>query len=220
MSASPLPDQLRARILSAVQREPSPPRAVVVRSNALMLATAVALQLGVFLAFGGIRAAPRPPELIVQTSAGAALIAGGALWFAARRGGSMLGRPRAWLGAFAFAAPALLLGWKIACSAEVPGMMQQWVERPGFRCLRLSLLSSAGLLLALLLARRGTDPVHPRLSGAALGVATGACAWLVVDLWCPVAYVPHLLIGHVLPVAVLALFGAWIGGRLLALRSA
>jgi hypothetical protein len=37
----------------------------------------------------------------------------------------------------------------------------------------------------------------------------------LVDLWCPVGYVPHLLLGHVLPIAILSLAGALIGGRVL-----
>jgi hypothetical protein len=43
------------------------------------------------------------------------------------------------------------------------------------------------------------------------------CAWLLVDLWCPVAYFPHLVLGHVLPIIVLALLGAWIGDRWIAM---
>jgi hypothetical protein len=46
----------------------------------------------------------------------------------------------------------------------------------------------------------------------------GACATLLVDLWCPVAYVPHLLLGHTLPVALLSLIGAWLGHRFLTIR--
>ena len=42
-------------------------------------------------------------------------------------------------------------------------------------------------------------------------VAAGA----LVDLWCPVAYLPHVLLGHILPLAIAAAFGAWAGRRLL-----
>jgi hypothetical protein len=40
---------------------------------------------------------------------------------------------------------------------------------------------------------------------------------VLVDLWCPVSYLPHLLLGHLLPIAVLAAVGALVGGRLLRL---
>jgi hypothetical protein len=39
-----------------------------------------------------------------------------------------------------------------------------------------------------------------------------------VDLWCPVAYVPHLLLGHVLPLFVIAGAGALLGQAVLSLR--
>ena len=48
-----------------------------------------------------------------------------------------------------------------------------------------------------------------RQAGAGLGSA------LLVDLWCPVSYVPHLLLGHVLPIVILSVAGGLIGGRVL-----
>jgi hypothetical protein len=49
--------------------------------------------------------------------------------------------------------------------------------------------------------------------GAAIGAAMGACAAVLVDLFCPVAYLPHLLLGHVLPTLLLVALGASVGGR-------
>jgi len=36
-----------------------------------------------------------------------------------------------------------------------------------------------------------------------------------VDLWCPVAYAPHLLLGHIAPMLILAGVGAVVGRRVL-----
>jgi hypothetical protein len=72
--------------------------------------------------------------------------------------------------------------------------------------------------LAFLAARRSV-PVHAALNRAAIGVASGACAWVGLDLWCPVVFVPHLLLGHVLPLCILAGTGALLGQALLSLRS-
>jgi hypothetical protein len=49
---------------------------------------------------------------------------------------------------------------------------------------------------------------RPALTGAALGVAAGACSWLLVDLWCPVAHPEHIALGHLLPLVLLAGAGA------------
>jgi hypothetical protein len=95
--------------------------------------------------------------------------------------------------------------------------MVAWPERPGERCLALSLLVAAGPLLSFLAIRRGT-PVQPALNGAVIGFAAGAFAWVAADLWCPVGYVPHVLLGHVLPLAVLAGAGALLGRALLSPR--
>jgi len=42
---------------------------------------------------------------------------------------------------------------------------------------------------------------------------------VMVDLWCPVAAPRHVAVGHVLPMGVLALFGAALGARVIAMRS-
>ena len=94
-------------------------------------------------------------------------------------------------------------------------MMARWPGRPGFRCLGLSLGMAAPLLAAFLVMRRRSDPVHPGIAGAVLGVTAGVAAGTLVDLWCPVAHVPHVLLGHILPLVLLACLGAWIGRRLL-----
>jgi hypothetical protein len=64
--------------------------------------------------------------------------------------------------------------------------------------------------------RRRTDPVHPGIAGAVLGVTAGLAAGSLVDLWCPVGHIPHVLLGHILPLVLVALAGAWAGRRLLA----
>ncbi len=67
----------------------------------------------------------------------------------------------------------------------------------------------------LLYSRRGTDPSHPNSAGMALGVSIGLAVAVLIDLWCPVAYLPHLLVGHLLPIVILALLGFAIGRKLL-----
>ena len=130
----------------------------------------------------------------------------------------MLGRSRSWLLSGIALIPFGLFAWKVSCSLAFDDPMAQWPARPGLKCLSVSLLVAAGPLLAFLAARRSA-PVHPALNGAAIGVASGACAWVALDLWCPVASVPHLLLGHVLPLCILAGTGALLGQALLSLRS-
>jgi hypothetical protein len=131
----------------------------------------------------------------------------------------MLGRASVWLWGLAVVTPLALLGWKVIASAQFDNMMVRWPGRVGLRCLWLSCLMAVWPLVALVLTRRRTDPLHPGLTGAAIGSAVGASTWVLVDLNCPIAYVPHLLLGHVLPLVLSTSVGAVLGRRLLALSS-
>ena len=224
---------LRTRVLAAAAAETSPTRAAVNRRNLLISMVAVASGIGAFMIFAGLvsegelvrlggELAPqqhleRSVSLLVATAGGALGIAATALWLALGRGRSMLGRPRRWLLYGSVLIPISLLAWKVGWSMAFGDAMVVWPERPGLKCLALSLLVAVGPLLAFLAMRRSA-PVQPALNGAAMGLAAGACAWVAVDLWCPVAHVPHVMLGHVLPLCVLAGAGALLGQALLSLR--
>ncbi len=211
------PADLRARVLAEVAREPAPSRREVRVRNAVLFASGFVVPGAVFLLSGGVHTTGRPQALLLATAIGASAIALVALVVAAGRGRSMLGRSGAVLIGLALATPLAMLAWKVAVSWQFPGMMAGWPDRAGFRCLRLSCVLAAWPVIALVMMRRGSDPLHPRLTGAAIGAAAGACSWVFVDLWCPVAYVPHLLIGHVLPIVLTTAAGAWLG-KFVALR--
>jgi hypothetical protein len=91
---------------------------------------------------------------------------------------------------------------------------------PGFRCLGVTVLFGAILLAAFALARRRSDPLFPRASGAALGAAAGAWGAMMVDLWCPVLEPSHLVLGHALPIVLLTAAGALVVGPYVAMRGA
>jgi hypothetical protein len=216
----------RARLLARIRETPSPTRAQHRTRSLAAAAVAAAITIALFLALGGVRAGgaqaagvelTRPRELMLVTWLGAAAIAAVALWSLASRGRSMLGRRRFWLAGFSALAVGSLLMWKWTASSQFVDMTQPWPTRAGLRCLGLCLLLGLWPLAALAFARRRSDPLHPRATGAALGVAAGATTWLLVDLWCPVAYLPHLLLGHVLPIVFLALAGAAVASRWIAM---
>jgi len=183
----------------------------------LLAALAVMAAVLVFFAAGGVRLTGRPLPLVLATSTGTAVIAGVAIWAGLGRGRSMLGRQRALLMAVGLLGPLALLAWRSGISTLWEGMIQAWPGRPGFRCLSLSLAVGIVPLFIALFARRRSDPVNPAGGGAAVGVAAGLGAAFLVDLWCPVAHAPHVLLGHVLPVALLAVTGAALGARWLSI---
>src|SRR5262249_22448536 len=162
----------------------------------LTLGICAALALVIFVQFGGIRIYDRPGVLVVCTCFGWIVAAGVAAALGVARGRSMLGRSTASLVMLIVGIPLALLAWKVAVTVPFgPQRMVPWPGRPGFRCLGLSLAMAAPLLVALVVMRRRSDPVHPAVAGAVLGVTAGVAAGTLVDLWCPIAYLPHVLLG-------------------------
>ena len=156
----------------------------------------------------------RPPSLIALTSVGTAIFVGVGMWLLFTRGPSGLRRPRTVLASAAVLSAVGFVAWRYGISA-LYGRAGIWPDRVGLRCLVLGVGTGGLMLFAALMSWRRSDPVTPRATGAAFGAGAGLGSALLVDLWCPVGYVPHLLLGHVLPIAILALAGALVGGRVL-----
>lgn len=208
---------LSRRVLGAIRAEPSPTRQTVRRRAWLLIGLGITVALTTFVQVGGIREYDRPTVLVVLTCLGWSVIASAAAWIGVARGSSMLGRSTASLVALIVATPLALLAWKVGVTVPFgPHMLAPWPTRPGFLCLWLSLAMAVPLLAAFVAVRRQSDPVHPGLAGAALGVTAGVAAGTLVDLWCPVGFVPHVLLGHILPLFAVAALGAWAGRRFLA----
>lgn len=211
------PRELRARVLELVAQRPASSRRTVRRHTFAWAAVGVAVPVVLFALLGGMHAGPRPGALLVATVVGTGGLSLVSLSVAFGRSGRTLGPARSWLLAGAFVPPLLLVLWKVGVSAAFSGMLEAWPARPGLRCFGVSLLFGIVPLITFLLARRGSDPVHPRSLGAALGAAGGLWAATLVDLWCPVAFPVHVVLGHVLPALLLAAVGAVLGARVLAL---
>lgn len=209
--------RLRAQVIESARQQPAPTRAERSMRHRIVIAVVLVVPLLMFFAWGGVRAAPRPDKLVLETALGSSILAIGAATVVLGRGRSMLGRPRSWLLSVVLFTPILLFAWRLLVSSRYPDTTLEWAERPGLRCLLLSVVLSLSPLLGFLWIRRGSDPVHPGLTAAALGATAGASAWVLVDLWCPVGHVAHLLLGHVAPLVLITLIGALAGSRILML---
>ncbi len=213
-------DELRARILALATKEPAPTRAEVRRNVAWMIAIGFGGLSAVFFALGGVRAGRRPDGLVLATAIGWGLVAVLATVFAVGRGRSMLSRPRVWLVLLAVLTPvALFASALLVRDAAWPEAASFGTTRTGdIRCFLSTAAFAAGPLLAFLLVRRQSDPVHPRASAAALGAAAGAWAGLMIHLHCDVQETVHLGAAHVLPVVLAAALGALVGNKILGVR--
>src|SRR4051812_2057764 len=207
------PADRKSRILATIAETPAPTRRELLRRQTWLVLAGVAGALSLFWMAGGLRVTGRPPSLIAWTSVGTACFGGVGMSFLFTRGNS--GLRRGWLAlALATLVPAIafvLWRYELASLYQLAG---PWPTRTGYRCFGMSVATGGTLLFAMLMAWRHVDPMTPRATGAAFGAGAGLGSALLVDLWCPISYIPHLLIGHVLPIALLAAAGGLVGRRI------
>jgi hypothetical protein len=210
MSAGP--DELRARILAAVSAAPAPTRDQHrVRAAAIYAAAAVAMAALFLLAGGVSHSEGRPAWVTGGIVAGEAVIALVVTWMALGRGRSMAGRAL-WIRVMtATAAPVAVFANLVAWS----GSYVEPYARAGLRCMMFTTALASVMLLAITLVRRRTDATHPSAFGSAVGAVSAVWAGLGVDAWCPLTNPGHALVGHALPVVIVALAGMLVGRRFL-----
>lgn len=212
--------ELRARVLAEVARTPSPTRAVYKRRVLLLAAVGAIATALLFVGMGGISAGARPAQMVAFT-AGLALVAAAVLTrVSSSARGSMLGRPRAVLLTAVVATAPVLAVLALGATMVWPEPASEHVSgTTNLACGAISLLQGALPLVALLVPRRGTDPVHPAVTGAALGMTAGAWTVVMAYLRCPHAAAMHCIVAHVAPTLVLTAVGAGLGWLLLRVRA-
>ena len=212
---------LRGRILAEVRRQPVPARPEMRRRLLTGLLITLVFEAGLLVLIGGMHGGDRPPWLIAGNACGALLVALVCSWLAFGRGRSMVGRPRSVLVAVAALVMPTLFA-SIALLGRGASVVERGLPPPGnhAQCFGLTAMFSLVPLALLILARRGSDPVHPASTGAALGAAAGAWAAVAMAFVCPYAELTHELIGHVAPVALIVFIGAWAGRSVVGLAGA
>jgi hypothetical protein len=209
----------KERLLAAMRTMPSATRPAA-RANAwLILPAAVIIAAALYFAFNGIQhGAERPLWFYLTCALSWTAVAAVSMWGALGRASNASWRPRSALLIVAAGTPGFLFALMFSFAVLDPAVTTIHPERLGLKCLGLTLAAAAFPLLSLIFMRRQSDPVHPGITGAALGSACGAAAGIMVELWCPVAAPAHVLIGHILPIVLLAVIGSALGSRVLRVR--
>lgn len=212
-------DDLRARILAEVRRTPSPTREQHRVRIWIVAGVGSLAAAAVFFASSRITIGARPIELVAFV-AGFGLVAAAILTrLSTGHPGSMLGRPRHVLLAACVVTAPLLALVPLVAAAIWPGPASEMVgTKTHVACAGLTLLQAALPLATLLLPRRATDPLHPAITGAALGMTAGGWAAALAYLRCPHAAALHCVLAHVAPTLVLAALGAALGWIVLRIR--
>jgi len=212
--------ELRARVLAEVARTPSPTRADYKRRIMLVAAIGALATVSLFLGTGGMSPGTRPVEMIAFT-VGFALVAAAVLTrLSSGQSGSMLGRSRPLLLTAVVVTAPVLAVVALCASTFWPHAAEDHVESGAhLACGAMSVLQGALPLLALLLPKRGTDPVHPAVTGAALGMTAGAWTVVMAYMRCPHGNAMHCIVAHVVPTLILTALGAGLGWLLLRVRT-
>ena len=221
MSPTPPPAELRARILAAAAAEPATPLAEGARRRTLALLLGFALPVALSVCLGGPHSGARPWSYVVLLALAWLAVGIAATWGGVARGQSMLGRPAAMRLAVATLTPAALLATSMVAALAWPQTMaDDATMTTHVVCVVFTVLCALGPLAAFAFVRRRSDPVAPRLTGAAIGAASGAWAALAIELHCSHASPSHIVLGHVLPVVMLTLLGVLVGDGVVAIRAA
>jgi hypothetical protein len=211
--------ELKERVLASIRRVPSPVRSQARREALRVLAVSLGVALVLFFAADGVHhALGRHAWFVAVSSLTWAAVACVALSTSWRAGIAMGPSAVTSLATVIVGAPSTLLLLSLAFAGLDPDLLQVHPERPWLHCFAMSIAGAACPLVGLSRERRSSEPTHPITSGAALAVACGACAGVMVDLWCPVAAPRHVLLGHIFPMGLLALVGALVGARVIAMR--
>jgi len=211
---------LRARVLDAIARKPAYARPSGARRRAASLALAFA-----FVSAGAAILASRPgsgppPAYVFTLFASWAALACASTWAGVGRGRSMLGRPAVWRVWVVVVTPAALLAtWLLVAFAWPQTLRGASGPENHVVCIGMTLLFAAAPLVAFAALASGSEPVTPRLAGAALGAACGAWGAAAHVLVCRVTDAEHMLVGHILPVILLVAIGTFVGDRVLAVRA-
>jgi hypothetical protein len=168
----------------------------------------------------GPEARGRPVAYVVELEVFWGALAVLATWAGVTQGRSMLGRPASLRLAVAALTPvALLLAWLPVALSWPATLHDASSLRSHVVCIVMTFAFAAGPLVAFARLRRASDPVNPRLAGAALGAAAGAWGAVAHGIICGYTSPVHIVLGHVLPVALLAAAGVAVGDRVVALRA-
>jgi hypothetical protein len=213
-------EQLYARIRSAIESTPASTTRTRTRIVAAFATVPAVTVLVVLLASEWVYGLPAAGLGIDVASPGAvatvlALLAGLALvatLCALSQGRDGFGTAAMWLVSIAalvapvYAALTVLQPLHSGAADDV-ALIGVPISPWGLRCIFIAMVVGASTMAAFAVALRRAVAVASGPRGAALGAAAGAWSGLAVFAFCPSGELQHLLVGHVLPIALFTLLG-------------
>jgi hypothetical protein len=218
-SISATPNEAAARlyqdVLAGVAATPAPSIrtahriwiAIAVACVATFLIVSAASQLVYGEWVAGLSVAVDSHSRVLAVGVATLLLASLATLAAVWRNRRGFGLPRAALALLAVLVTPVYAIVSVLFSQHVPSgdvVVSPWAAR----CLAIAALVGTIVLVAFGWALRRAAPEAAASRAAAIGACAGAWVGVAVFFFCPSADQQHLLLGHVLPVAVLTMLGA------------
>lgn len=212
-------EEVGVRLRTAIANRPSATRAQWSRRLRLVMGASL-VPLAVVLAIRGLPTAGRPAGYVALVAAGWCAIVISASRWVLRGGPSPLGRPRPLLALLAVGLPAALLAMSVLASALFPETLVEpaYGARTHLACAMTATVLSVAPVGCLLWVFRGSDPVKPWVTGAALGTVAASWAGTLVAVQCPHPEPLHVALAHAAPMLAIMLASGLVAARLLALR--
>jgi hypothetical protein len=211
--------ELRARILEEAKKTPALTRAEHQKRVAIVVTIGTLATTVLFFAMGGFAKGTRPVELVGFTAGFAVLSAIILTRLSGPRRTTPLPAPRSVLVTACVAAAPVLAVSVLAATMMFPDHVDEEVStKSHLACALMTIVQGALPLVVLIVPRRGSDPVHPVITGAALGMTAGAWTAAMAYLRCPHASASHCILAHVVPTLALAAIGAVLGRMFLRAR--
>lgn len=211
--------ELRARILDEAKKTPAPTRAEHQKRVAVVVTIGTLATTVLFFAMGGFAKGTRPVELVGFTAGFALLSAIILTRLSGPRRTTPLPGPRSLLLTACVAAAPVLAVSVLAATMMWPDHGHEDIAlQSHVACALMTIAQGALPLVVLVVPRRGSDPVHPVITGAALGMTAGAWTAAMAYLRCPHASASHCILAHVVPTIALTAIGAVLGRTFLRVR--
>jgi hypothetical protein len=214
-------ERLYRRVLSAVEKTPAATTRTRTRILAALAIVPALTTVVVLIASEWVYGRPAAGldiDVVRQSSAVTifALLAGLALvstLFALSQGRRGLGIAAMWLISIAALAVPVYAALTVlqplhSGAADDVALIGVAISPWGLRCIFIATVVSASTLAVFAVTLRRAVAVAIGLRGAALGATAGAWGGLAVFAFCPSGELQHLLVGHVLPIAVFTLLGS------------
>ena len=204
--------ELKANLFKAIAKEPSPTRKVVGRQTKTIFVTSIFLAIAEFLLLGGIRQSEESYSWLVFAGTLAmfvTIVATTKIMIVLNQTSANVRKGQLVLGVVLCGGLSIVAA-KTAYITMFFGGVDDRIVGFSNKCF-LTLAIGVIILTVYTYIFRNSDPLHPHMTGASLGIVSGVSATILTELWCPFVTSLYSGLSLILPILILGSIG-WLFG--------